>query len=1634
MEIRKISSTLSMRNIYSTGILALILFLNSGDSYAQSSSITTSPVELGDGPVDDIQAVDLSSIGATIGDTVIIDDLLADGDLNGSSEVFSLSINGSAAINGLQTGVQCNESLVGVDSPITENANVIDIGGGTPGIELRVQYGPEVNFCDPTFAYTVDISMDSDGDGIRDSEDLDDDNDGITDVDEQNCSFVDQANIEISIDLDAYEDETTWEIRDPSSNIIASGGPYSDTDDIISEITTVNTSGNYTFTIFDSFGDGLDLSFSDGTNENDTSSYTISVNDNEVFDSGNSPNFGSQNTVDLNISNLPFQGQECSDKDTDNDGIVDRIDLDSDNDGCSDANEYYADANADGGDDGLFGSGEPSVNDDGLVITASYDGTNYAAVVDNAVISGCLDSDDDGVIDLVDRDDDNDGVSDAVECGGILNYEFYDNVPAGNTVDNIPVSGADFTGEISDLDVTALASSLTGSEETYAIRYTGTINIPTTENYTFYTTSDDGSKLIIDGNEVVDNDGLHPPQEQSGSISLTQGLHQIEILFFENTGGDTLSVAVETATIAKVDIPFSYFSTKDCSVDTDQDGIADRLDLDSDDDGCSDANEYYNDALADGGDDGIFGSGNPNVNASGLVIDATYDGNDHAAVLDDTVNEVCIDTDEDGVIDAFDEDDDNDGILDVDEALSIPTPQAFWTFDNDLNDVSGNGNDPNLNDTSSPSFTVDALQGTNAAVFNGVDQQVRYSVNGGFMESNYAQISFSAWIKPNDISGNRIIYEEGGGTNGSVLWLDDGVLTYTTRNGGGSSQTNISVGNALTANDEWMHVAATFDNGTLRVYLNGMANSTEANYTNIPNHGSNGGIGGTFGGTSLDVTGTNFSGIIDAVRYDNTTAFSSDLIADQARAYDVDQDGIPNRIDLDADDDGCSDANEYYELGNADNNADGSDDLEFGNAASLTISSNGRVNDASYDGTSLGSSEFLDANIADACQFIQVNSGAWNSPGNWREQAVPTFNNDAEVAENINSFIDQDQELGDLRLNTGSEIAISGSASLSIRGNITNHGEMTDDGEIILNGTTNQVLSGDGIYNTLRIDNPSGATISGDLSIRRVLYIDQGDLNTNNSLNFICDFTLPNSTNDVGQVGQINGSINGEVTVEQCFPGRRAFRLLSSSTTTSGSIQDNWQEGAVNHLDVPVSAFNEPPIYHGYGTHITGSNNSEMDNALNNGFDWSASGNPSLFTFDNTNQEWNAVANTSTNTLTAGDPYRLMIRGDRSIDITSNAATSTNTKLRSTGDLVNSQITFSGLNDNEGFASFIGNPYQAAIDMNSVINNSTNLQQYFVVWDPTLGGQPQLGQPGGRGAFVTVDAANNTSNLNNSSMNRYLQPYQAAFVITGSGSNSPQLLIDQSDKAVDQEQLAVFSEGQQQHEISLEIYDAVSFANDNTADDGLKLYFSANANNAIDHLDAPKMGNIDENLAVWSNDSALLSIEHRTLPDDNEDIQLYNVQYRSTDYVYQIELDNLPGIDVYLKDLYTNEQVLLDPNVVNNYSFSVDGSIPESVAWNRFQIGFEEEGLNLMDIDEQDMNLYPNPVDSNEFTISSQYLAGKKVLLKIIDIKGNITDEMKFESFKSSQIIKLKKELMAGVYLVRLESESKYYTRKLIVK
>jgi hypothetical protein len=69
--------------------------------------------------------------------------------------------------------------------------------------------------------------------------------------------------------------------------------------------------------------------------------------------------------------------------------------------------------------------------------------------------------------------------------------------------------------------------------EWFAIRFVGQIDVTRTAEYTFRLTSDDGARLYIDDQLVIDNDGVHPPVAKDGSIQLTEGKHDIVVEYFQ---------------------------------------------------------------------------------------------------------------------------------------------------------------------------------------------------------------------------------------------------------------------------------------------------------------------------------------------------------------------------------------------------------------------------------------------------------------------------------------------------------------------------------------------------------------------------------------------------------------------------------------------------------------------------------------------------------------------------------------------------------------------------------------------------------------------------------------------------------------------------------------------------------------------------------------------------------------------------------------------------------------------------------------------------------------------------------------------------------------------------------------------
>ncbi|HEY1195506.1 family 20 glycosylhydrolase [Flavobacterium sp.] len=82
-------------------------------------------------------------------------------------------------------------------------------------------------------------------------------------------------------------------------------------------------------------------------------------------------------------------------------------------------------------------------------------------------------------------------------------------------------------------------------ERYIGLKFNGYIFIQETGNYTFSTLSDDGSKLFIDNELIVNNDGIHWANEAYGSVKLEKGFHKLNISYFDLTGGTILNCFIQ---------------------------------------------------------------------------------------------------------------------------------------------------------------------------------------------------------------------------------------------------------------------------------------------------------------------------------------------------------------------------------------------------------------------------------------------------------------------------------------------------------------------------------------------------------------------------------------------------------------------------------------------------------------------------------------------------------------------------------------------------------------------------------------------------------------------------------------------------------------------------------------------------------------------------------------------------------------------------------------------------------------------------------------------------------------------------------------------------------------------------------
>ncbi|MGJ8683502.1 MAG: FG-GAP-like repeat-containing protein [Nonlabens sp.] len=517
------------------------------------------------------------------------------------------------------------------------------------------------------------------------------------------------------------------------------------------------------------------------------------------------------------------------------------------------------------------------------------------------------------------------------------------------------------------------------------------------------------------------------------------------------------------------------------------------------------------------------------------------------------------------------------------------------------------------------------------------------------------------------------------------------------------------------------------------------------------------------------------------------------------------------------------------------------------------------------------------------------------------------------------------------------------------------------------------------------------------------------------------DFTFVSTATQTAVVDGANITVLGEVTVEQYYADRRAFRFVSSPLTSTSTIFDNWQEGGLNPGDAGYEA--------GYGTHITGSGGAA------NGFDPTASNNGSIYGWDNVNQSWTTISSTNnpTDVLIPGNYSRLFIRGDRNIDLTQNSSHSSTT-LRMKGSLLNTSYSLPAIAANVDEFIIVGNPYQMEVPLGQAMEDLFNLNSsdisavlpnFYYMWEPMANT---------RGAYRIYDRQTNSIIGPQVSNSRYipgvLKPGQSVF-FASSGVSNGSFILNRPDNAtgppIFTPSIANFNAT-----LALKLYKSTDYNQGLNELDALLIRFNVGSNNLVDQFDAIKFNNIDETLGRQHISGDRLSIENRDIPLNGDALEIHTSQYRHANYTFEIPAIGFSTKKAILEDTFTGTLTELSNSTSTVYNFIVDVNNAQSSALDRFRIVFEDITLSTAQAEfNQAVEVYPNPVVDDKFFINMAGITGEKQI-KITNLVGQ--EIMKFKTDELGVVEVITKDFATAMYIVHISNGNRFKTVKLIVE
>ena len=475
--------------------------------------------------------------------------------------------------------------------------------------------------------------------------------------------------------------------------------------------------------------------------------------------------------------------------------------------------------------------------------------------------------------------------------------------------------------------------------------------------------------------------------------------------------------------------------------------------------------------------------------------------------------------------------------------------------------------------------------------------------------------------------------------------------------------------------------------------------------------------------------------------------------------------------------------------------------------------------------------------------------------------------------------------------------------------------------------------------------------------------------------------TLKSDTTGTAAIGTVAGTLNNasNLTVERYIPANgRRYRFLASPVVGGTSLQ--WRDNVGSTS--------------GRGIQITGPTGT-VDSSTNNA--------KSAFYYDETNTtgtindaaKWPSIDGNTT--LTNGQGYRVFVRGDRTISLTTLNTTNNATTIWVNGAYPTGTRTLPVSYTSSGGQGWnlVGNPYPCSIDWNASGWTKTNINDQIAIYRPSTNSYAYYTTTGNA-------SVNNGSNIIGSGQ---------AFWVRANAS-SPELKCTETVKTISTPTtLLLKTTPSNQLRIKL--------TQDSTNIDETLIVFGENYKDEFTETeDIGKLANTAVNISsvVGVEQYAAINFNSNNYAEKTFPLSVWG----NKNGAYQLDLTQVSGFDaavsIYLRDKYLNVTTAIDHDKTLNINLT-----DNSKGDNRFELIFKNSATNTEDIllPNAQLSIYPNPA-TNLLNVNISNAKFKNSSVTIYNVSGQ--QLMNSNMIGTNTALNIE-DLSNGVYFINVSNE-----------